>query len=291
MWTLGLVLLLISNVTSLCEGTLIAKYNRKHSGGGFLFTGIVALCSMLFFVVKGLIGGTLGFTSALLPYAIVCGILYAAASVAMYFALACGSFALSQLILSYGIVMTIIYGLSIGEKPTVFAFIGFAALAVALFLTRASNKDGEKKQFSLKWLVCILIAFLGNGLFVVIRYMQQDRFAAQYDDTFMVLSVGIAVVLLVIFAFARGDHKTFAGAGTLYAVGAGLSNGATNCLSLLVTGVLAFPKTIAGPLGSGLKIVLSFVVSAWLLKEHFQKRQIIGAAVGLAAVILLNFGV
>lgn len=74
--------------------------------------------------------------------------------------------------------------------------------------------------------------------------------------------------------------------GTPYAVGAGVINGFRNILALVICTFL--PISISSAMGSGLKIVISFVISYFLFKETFLKRQIVGVAVGAAALVLLN---
>lgn len=71
-----------------------------------------------------------------------------------------------------------------------------------------------------------------------------------------------------------------------YAMGADLINGFRNMLSVLVYTML--PISISSALTSGIKIVVSFVVSALLFKEHFLKRQVMGVIVGALALVFLS---
>ena len=105
-----ILLILISTAASLVEGVVIKKYNTKHTGGDFLFTGIVSLFSMLFFVVTDKNG--FDFRTGVFVYGIISGIMYCSASVYTYIALECGSFAMTMLILSYTILFSIVYGIA-----------------------------------------------------------------------------------------------------------------------------------------------------------------------------------
>ena len=132
---IGYLLMFISSCTSLAEGILIKKYNKKHSKGGFIFTAFVSLFSMLFFLFRDIITDPTGlcFEIKMLPYAIVGGILYCVASLLTYMALQCGSFAISMLILSYSLVISILYGLIfLGESASILTYIGFAIIFVSL---------------------------------------------------------------------------------------------------------------------------------------------------------------
>jgi multidrug transporter EmrE-like cation transporter len=68
---------------------------------------------------------------------------------------------------------------------------------------------------------------------------------------------------------------------------AGVSNGATNGLSLLVNTML--PLTLVSPVRAGSKILLSFLVSLLLFREKFSARQLVGVGMGTAALVLLQF--
>ena len=73
--------------------------------------------------------------------------------------------------------------------------------------------------------------------------------------------------------------------GTVYALGAGVANGLTNMLSMVVNTMIAI--SIAAPLRAGSKIIISFLISTFIFKERFYKRQILGVILGAIGVILL----
>ena len=283
-----IVLLFVSTLTALAEGTFIKKYNSKHSKGGFFFTGMVSLFSMLFFILTDTDGLT--FSPDVIAYGIVAGILYCTASLLTYIALGCGSFAMSMLLLSYSGVFSIGYGLIfLGDKVGVFTYIGLALMLVSLFLFRGkSSPDSSAAVISPKWLVCISLSVVGSGMYNVIQKMQQLRFNNSRTNEFMIIALSFsAIVLLLIGVFKDGkDAKYIIKHGGLWSIGAGLSNGATNMLSLIVNTMLPF--TIVSPLRSGMKMLLSFILSITLFKEKLLKRQIIGVAIGTLAIILLN---
>lgn len=103
------LLILVSTVTHLAESLFIKHYNTKHSKGGFLFTAFVSFFSMLFFLLTD--RGGFQVPRELWIYAIAAGVLYCSASFLTYVALQIGSYAMSMLILSYSIVLSIGYGI------------------------------------------------------------------------------------------------------------------------------------------------------------------------------------
>lgn len=278
-------LLIVINVfAGLAEGIFIKKYNSKHAHGGFVFTGITSLFAMLYFVLTDT--GAFVVTPAIVPYAVISGVLYCVASVLTYFALSCGSFAMSMLVLSYSIVFSICYGiLFLDEAVTAFSVVGFVLLLISLFLTRGSSIGG---RISVKWIIFIVLSTVASGLFSIIIRIQQIRFDSAYDNECMALCLGLSTVFLfAVGVFTEGKHmKEIIKYGVPYAMGAGLINGFRNMLSIVVYTML--PISLSSALTSGIKTVVSFVVSALLFKEHFLKRQVVGVIVGALALVFLN---
>ncbi len=283
---LAAIFILTSTVTSLIEGILIKKYNQKYSSGGFIFTAIVSLFSMLFFLITD--RGGLNFDFAMLPYGIISGILYCLASFLTFVALGCGPFALSMLILSYSGIFSIIYGIFfLKEDIKVFTAAGILLMFVSLFLTRNQKSQNEKKA-NLKWLVCIAVSAVGCGMFTVIQRMQQIRFDNAVTNEYMIVTLGISAIILFAIGLVkdRKNLKYILRHGTVYSAFAGFSNGATNFLVLVANGLMNI--SVLSPVRAGAKIVLSFLISRFIFKEKFLVRQVIGVLIGAAAIVLLN---
>ena len=280
------LLIILSNITSLVEGALIKKYNARHTKGGFIFTAMVSLFSLLFFLLTD--KGGLDFRAEMIPYGIISGLLYCSASLLTFIALGCGPFTLSMLILSYSCIFSMSYGIFfLKDEVSLFTVLGIILILISLFLNRSEKKQ-EEKRASLKWLVCIGISFFGSGMFGVMQKMQQLKFNNEITNEYMIVTLGISVATLFTIGFIK-DYK-YVGYifkhGGIYASIAGISNGTTNFLSLLVNTML--PISIASPIRAGAKIILAFILSVVVFKEKFLKRQVIGVIIGAVALILLN---
>lgn len=283
---LAALLILFSSGTSLVEGILIKKYNAKHGKGGFIFTAMVSLFSMLFFVITD--KGGFDFRPEMLPYGIASGIFYCLASFLTYVALCCGPFAMSMLVLSYSVVFSVSYGVFfLKDDISVFTVIGILLILVSIYLNRAEKKDEDKKA-SLKWLICIGISFVGNGMLGVIQKMQQVRFENAVNNEYMIVTLGVSAITLFIIGFIKDgkDAAYFFKHGSVYASLGGISNGCTNFLALAINMLMLI--SIASPARAGTKIIMSFIVSRFIFKEKFLTRQMIGVFVGAVALILLN---
>lgn len=280
------LLVFLKSLTNLTESVLIRKYTDKHSTGSMLFTGIISLFAMAFFLITD----TDGFhpSAAILPYAAAFGALYCVAYLLTFTALACGPFTLSMLVISYCLVFPIVYGIVwLGESVTLLTCAGFLLLALSLYLVRGTKADDEHK-ITFKWVLAISVVCVGNGVLSILQKVQQLRFDNAQNHEFMVISLGLSAAILIVSGILRDrkDLKEIVRYGLPCAGLAGVSNGATNLLTLFVNNLM--PLSIAAPLSSGVKMVLSYVCSGLLLKEHYGKRQIIGVGIGIAALICLN---
>ena len=285
------LLILLASCTSLVQGIFIKKYNGKYKSGSFIFNAMISFFSMSFFLFSDLFGDTekLHFTAALLPYALIAGILYAVATLLTYIALQIGSFVISLLIISYSIVFTTGYGILFLDEPTtLYTWMGFSLIAVSLFLLRGKSDGDTKKKFSMIWLICISLSSVGNGAFSIISRMQQIRFENRVTNEFMILALGLSALSLGICGIVQEKKQAIASFKTClpYALGAGLANGATNMISMALN--LLIPISISAPTRSAVKNLLSMGVSVTVFKEKFLPRQIVGVALGALAVVFLN---
>lgn len=283
---MGYFLILIKSVVNLSESVLIRKYNEKHNYGSMFFTGIISLAAMCFFLLSDTNG--FHFSAEILPYSLVFGTIYCICYLLTFVALACGPFTLSMLIISYSLVFSIVYGIVWLHDPiTPFTYIGFALLAVSLFLVRGTKKD-ENHKISLKWIIAIGITSAGNGILSIVQKMQQLRFDNAYNHEFMVISLALSALVLLCLGTIRdrANIRKSIRYGTPYAATAGVANGLNNYLTMVINTYL--PISISVPLISGVKIVMSYLISGVLFKERYLKRQIVGVIIGAAALVFLN---
>ena len=287
---IALLLATLSTGIHQVEGVMIKKYNSKHSKGGFIFTALISLFAMLFFLITDT--GELLFPPQMIPYGIAAGAFYCMASFLTYVAFGCGSFVLTNLFLSYSLLFSVGYGLFILNDPaTPFTYIGLALMMISVFLVRGAKKSSgneEKVKISLKWIVCIALSVIGSGMFGVMQKLQQVKFEKSCDNEFMIVTLAFSTVVLLIAGIIMNgkDLLYILRHGGLYASAAGISNGATNLLNMVVNAMI--PISIAAPTRSGIKIVISFLISLFIFKEKLTKRQVAGVIIGAAALVLLN---
>ena len=283
---MSVLLILAITFAGLAEGVFIKKYNSKHMVGGFLFTSLISLFSMMVFVLTDKNGFC--FPSLIWLYGMIAGVLYCGASFLTYMALESGSFGISMLILSYSLIFPIGYGLFfLNETATIFTYIGIILVMSSLYFT-CDTKDGHKNFFSIKWMICIILSVIGSGMFSVVTRMQQIVFNNLYDNEFMIVSLGFSALILFVAGIIKDGKKIkyILRYGAPWAFGAGSCNGTVNTLTLLLYTMM--PISIAVPIQAGARVIVSFVLSIILFSEKFSVKQWIGAVLGAVALVLLN---
>jgi drug/metabolite transporter (DMT)-like permease len=200
--------------------------------------------------------------------------------------LGCGSFVLSRLILSYGLLITILHGLFLGETVTVFGWIGIALVICSLYFVKGEEK-GDYVKVTKKWVISISLSVLFAGLYGIMQRQQQVEFSGRYDNEFMVISLAVSAVSLFVLGLVKEgkDLRMLKSCG-LYALGAGVSNGATNLLSLYVYTIA--PMSFVAPMNAGVSMLISFLISKLIFREKFSKSQYFGVILGAVALLLVN---
>ena len=259
-------------------------YSRKSSGRGiYTFSLLTNLSALLFFLFTS---NDLNWDIKLIPYAIFFAVFFGAATIFSTMAIACGPLSLTALISSFSLMIPTFYGLIFLREKAGFCFIpGLILLSVSIFLI---NKKGEKSAFSLKWLLFVFLAFIGNGMCSVAQKMQQIAFDGAYKSSFMILSLGIVSVIMCVAMIAtdRRCIVKYAACGWYLALGCGLLNGAVNLFVMILSGFM--DVSLMFPLISVGGIVLTFLVSKFFYREQLTKAQYLGFLFGIGAIVLLN---
>ena len=280
----ALILLSIAVFISVQQITKKA-YNQKRSSGTMSFSAASCVAALAVFLVTS--GGKLHFSGEFLGYSVLFALSYSTTIITNMLAIAAGPLSLTCLISSFSLIVPTLYGiLFLNEPVSTTLFIGLGLLVAALILINFEEK-GEKK-ITLKWILYVVLAFVGNGMCSTVQKMQQTVFQGQYKNEFMIVALIISAVAIGIFALITEKKQLLPNlkAGFWLYLICGLANGLANFfvvfLSLRVAASVMFPVISAGG------IVLTFLVSLFFYKEKLSKWQILGSALGLMSVIFLN---
>lgn len=174
-----------------------------------------------------------------------------------------------------------------GDTFTLWKSVGaLLTLASIVLIGRASPADARGPAGS-HWFVFISIAFLLNGVLVILfRFVPHGR-----EVLFTVYFYGLSVVLVLIYKtiadrsiqISRGlAGVSVLGAATHWS-GIMLTMGALSLVSKVSreTGVIVYPVT------NGLVIPIGVLLGAILLKQHINRQVGLGVSIGVVALIFL----
>lgn len=279
------VLFLISIILGISGQNIVKKAYTEKTGenGVFLSSLLISVSATLFFVFTS---KEFNFTASIIPYAIGFALSYAAATAFAVFAISCGSLSLTSLITSYSLLAPTLYGLVFLKDPIGKGFIiGLVLLIISLALI---NKKDENIKFSFKWIIFVILAFLGNGACSTVQMMQQEAFDGKYKNEFMIISLIIVSLVMAILTFAREKQniKSNFKLGWHFSILGGLLNGMVNLFVMILSGRI--PVALMFPLVSAGGLVITYLVSKFFYKEILSKMQFVGFLFGLAAVVFLN---
>lgn len=261
------------------------NYNAKMRGAGvFIFLVLSTLSASLFFLITN--GFSLTFSAKLLPYTLTYAISGAFTGVCVFLAVCTGPLSLTSLITSYSLIIPTFYGLIfLGEKVGIPFWIGFALLAVSLFLI---NSPSAETKISFKWIVFVSLNFIGNGLCALVQTKQQRDFNGELGNDMMISALLVEAVLIFITAIIA-DRKSIGEGlkkGPHFMVMCGVSNALANFMLLLL-----IPRMLAAvlfPVISAGQIITSWVVSRFIYRERLSASQNIALVLGTASIVLMN---
>ena len=293
---LSAFLLIITTSMTVVQNVLKKYYNgRTGNKGPMTFCWISAIFAIIAFALSA--KHPMQFDSSLVPYSIGFAVAYTVALVFSQYALQTGSLAITSLILSYSLLVPTFYGiLFLNEVPGWSFWVGIILLVISIFLMNYSSESGKenvkKEKVSVKWIVFVILAFIGNGMCSTAQTIQLNAFKDfEYpmNSEFMILALVISSVSMFIISLfsEKKDVVISVKHGWYFAVLCGAFNGLTNLLVMLMQ-KMGLPVSILFPCVSGGGMIITYVVSRMLFKEKMTRAQTIGFFVSVASVVFLN---
>lgn len=283
----GILLALIVVFVSVQQVTKKAFSNR-YSGGPLTFSAASCIAALVVFLVTA--EGKMTFTWDFVGYSLAFAVSYCFALVFGLLAIKVGPLSLTSLLTSFSLLIPTFYGiLALNEQTSVLLYLGLALLLAALVLINFEKK-GEEKKITLRWIIYILLGFVGNGMCSTVQKIQQINQEGLYKSEFMIVALGISIVAVGVLAVIT-ERKQILPAlkkGAMCFIPCGLANGIVNFLVIYLSAPGRMAASVMFPVISGGGIVLTFLISLFIYKEKLSKWQLIGSGLGLVSVILLN---
>lgn len=175
-----------------------------------------------------------------------------------------------------------------GDAFTLLKCLGIVFTLFSIFLIGGGvQRIPGKRSASSRWLTCITVAFLLNGVLVILfRFVPEGRGAM-----FTAYFYGISFLLVLPYKLMR-DRRWAPSKGLIVVSVAGA---VTHWSGIMLTmaalwkigKVSAQTGVIVYPITNGLVIPVGVVLGILLLKQHITRRTGIGVAMGVAALVCL----
>ncbi len=283
------VLLFLTALFIILQKVCQDRYNARRDSGVFFFSGMISFFAMCFFMA---VNRDWVWSKELIIPAIAFGLSYAAATVFVVLAIKCGSLAKTTLITSYSLLVPALAGLIILREPIRFPMIpGMILLVVSLWLTNHRRvKAAEKERVTLKWVVYVILGFVGNGMCSTVQ-----KLAPHFVDStvlnqnlYMIAALGLSSVVLITASFLtkETDLKATLRIGAPLSLFCGIFNGAVNYLAIYLNQFI--PASVMFPVLSAGEIILVVPYALLVRREKFTSAQWGGLAIGVVSVVLLN---
>lgn len=280
-------------VTTVIQSTATKLFSRgcKHS---LAFNALKGAASFLLFLVISLPNFTFHLPTVM--YGVGFGLVIAVSMYSGFKALGMGPMGLSTLLISFSVIIPMIYGLTAGNETLgVLQIVAMALLVVSILLSnydklrvkKSPDPEPKKKSNYGRWLFFVFATFASNGFSSVLQKSHQEAFPGMYNCEFNFFGMTVCALIFVTLALIKVPKEEWrATKGKGYGVLAGLSNSTANLLTLNLAGfenaVVLFPIISVGT-------ILGAVICGWVVfKEKLKLNHYLSLLTGIAAVILLK---
>lgn len=279
-------------LAALCSATLtlVLKLFRNPKGNRFgIILGNYLTCVLIAFLQMPEKGKLFSLSSSTLLMSTVAGFLYVAGLVLIQTSVkvngATMTSAFSKLSLIVPLAVSFLF---FNEIPSLLKVGGLLLAACAILLINSSGKNGVAAGEEKKNLTLLLLTLLAVGCSDSMTKIF-SRLGNQSEDTRYFFFLFSTAALLTLVLAAVEKKKTGKGF-RLAELASGILAGIPNYFAsyLLLQSVLELPASLVYPCYSVGAILLVTLGSAVFFREKLGKRQYIGLAVILCALVLLN---
>jgi len=283
---MNFLLLSLIIVCSSIQNVAKKSYNLRVSGGVYSFAAGSALAAVLVFLITS--AGKLTFTADTVGWAAAFAAAYSISVISSMYAIRWGPLSLTSLIISCSLILPTLFGLLFLDEPvSKWLVAGILLLLVTLVLVNIEKKTAERK-ITLKWGICVLFSFIGNGACSTVQKLQQIASGGRYKNEMMILALLVVILVMALLAGLTERNQALAhlrcGIGHFTLCGA--ANGVVNYLVLVLANRM--PASVMFPVISAGGVVLAALIAIFIYKEKLQPQQWLGMLSGIFAIVLLN---
>lgn len=288
-----MVALVFVSAIFLFLNNLGTKMNKVKGGAKLLsIVALVACASALSWTTAFIAGEKV--TKDMIPYAILFAAVFVVGVLSAYQAYARGSMGATSLFGNSSLVVVVLFGvLKYNEPFGALKIIGVLGVLFALTMLSLPEKKEEGKSFNWGWLLCCFVILFSNSSLSVASKFRQETAGGSNPFAYMALCFSFTFIAGTI-TYAITQIKKITVKEDLLSlkenivpisiqtVGNTGSNLLVTFLASRVEGALLYP------VNSGLGLILTVLCGFIIFKEKATWKNVLGIAVGAAAIILLN---
>ena len=194
---------------------------------------------------------------------------------------------------NFSIIVPLLFGFTfLGEKFTVVKGVGIALIFVAFVLLQRNTDD---KKVNAVWIVLTVATMLAAGFSNVIMSVFKTLPVASERNLLIIVGNAVSALLSILCALIvgvakKGENKLILNPvpknALLFAILSGVTLAVYQPLSMLTLTMV--DVSLYYPVTGALAVIFLMVIGIPVFKDKPSVKQIIGACVGLCAIVLLN---
>lgn len=262
------------------------KFYAKTGGNSCFYNALKSFFAVLLMLLIN--GFNIQFDVTTFALATAYGISLCISMYSGYKALQTGPMSLTSLIVSFSIVIPILYGfIFCGESITTYKIWGILFLILAIILINTNPPKKPNAKLSIKWAIFVLVTFLANGICSVVQKKHQILYPGKYTEDFMFFSMLLCAVIYIFISLKKYPFKQLLKSkGKWLSILSTVTGTLANYLTLRLVGMenasVLFPVISAGT------ILTTVICGIILFKERFKINQILAVICGIAAIVFLK---
>ncbi len=266
-----------------------AKRYTVNAADSLLFMGLFFCFTALTFLPSVIAAPP---PPTVLLYAVVAAVLNLTFQVSYTLALARGPVGITTLFAALAILIPILGSvIFFDERMGILRTVGLILTVLTFLLNAESKAEDGKRAADRSWPFLIGLTFLANGLSSFFqRWFARGAYGKEIAGYgFFNYTMGAVIAFIIVFLMARRGHRPtmrLKSPALGWAAAVGLTLGAFQWLYTYALRVI--DTTLLMPIYSGASVLLSMLAGVLFFKERPSKRRLLGAAVGIAAVVLFG---
>ena len=149
-------------------------------------------------------------------------------------------------------------------------------------------EKGENAKASIKWILFVLLSFLGNAGCAIVQKTQQIVFNGEYGKMTMFYATLVSsVFFLIVFIVKKKENiKDIVRNKWYFPLLAGIGNALLNTFVIILASTSLSPSLIYPTIGVG-GLIFVLIISIFVFKEIIKLVKWIGIVIGIISTILL----